>query len=140
MLGRIEHLTLVAREPDGMAAPGPVHDGRDVLRGDVRGRVHVRDEPDHGSARHAWQAREDVRVLRQAGVVERELAQLAHEQPRELELLLRARPLRLAVGGLRVDPRVAEQPLEDVLRELLGERARECRGLGRPASQARRAA
>ena len=67
---------------------------------------------------------EDRGAVRQLGV-EAELAKLLDEEPRELELLLRARPLRHAVGGLGVDPDVAEEPLEHVARELLRERARE---------------
>ena len=47
---------------------------------------------------------------------EPDLAELVDEQPREIELLLGARPLRDAVRPLRVDADVAQEPLEHVVR------------------------
>jgi len=63
----------------------------------------------------------------QLGVREADVAELVDEEARELELLLRARSGGDAVRGLRVDPDVAQEPLEDVARELFGQRARERR-------------
>ena len=82
------------------------------------------DESDDGSPVRARQAGEDRGALRQLRL-EPERTQLVEEETRQLQLLLRARPLRHAVGALRVDPDVAEEPLEHIGCELLGERARE---------------
>ena len=123
-LVRVEHLALVARKLDRRAVPVLVHDRRDAGARDVRRRVHVRDEPDRGSALDAGQAREHGGALGQLGV-DAELAELFEEQSGKIQLLLGARALRRAVRALRVDPGVAQEPLEGVGRELLRELAHE---------------
>ena len=87
-------------------------------------RVDVGDQTDDRCVGVSWHGREDVAVLGQLDVARAELAQLVREQPRELELLGRARIGLGAVGGLRVDPHVAEEAVERVGGELLRERAR----------------
>ena len=82
----------------------------------------MRDEPDHRRVRRARKRREDVAVLRQLDVVEADLAQLVGEEPREVELLGGARVARGALLRLRVDADVAEESLEHVRCQLLGER------------------
>ena len=79
---------------------------------DVRRRVDVRDQPDDGGSVRAREPGEDRRALGQLDVLEPELAQLLDEEPREVELLLGARTASSAIGRLRVDPDVAQEPLE----------------------------
>ena len=131
----IEDLARVARELDALSSPRPMDDRRDPGAGDVRRRVHVRDEADDGRAVLAGQAGEDRRAVVQLRVLEPERAKLLDEHAREVELLLRARSPADAVRALRVDLDVAQEAVEDVVRELGRERARE-----RRASQAVRAA
>src|SRR6266550_439813 len=64
---------------------------------------------------------EDVAVLGQLDVVEAELLQLVPEQARELELPLGARTRVGEVVGLGVDTDVAEEALEGVGLELVGQ-------------------
>ena len=135
-LRRVEHLPAVARELDRRAVPALVDERLDAGAHDVGRRVHVRDEPDHGCALDAGEPGEDGGAVVQLRVLEAEVVQLLDEHARQVELLLRARPLRLAVRALRVDLDVAEEPREHIGGELLGEGARE-RCLG--ASQAGRA-
>ncbi len=92
--------------------------------------------PIDGRVDRAGKRREHGVTVVQLGIDEPDLAELLDEQAREIELLLRARTLRDAIRGLRVHAHVAQEPLEDVPRELLRERARE----GRSRSQALRAA
>ena len=130
----------VAREHD-LAAVVVAPDLRiDARRGRVRARVDVRDEADGRAvvAADRLERREDVAVLGQLDVVEPEPAELVGEEPREVELLGRARiGLRRAIG-LRVDARIADEPVEDVLGELGGKR-RSVRGLhGRGVYEPRR--
>ena len=68
---------------------------------------------------------EDVPVLRELDLLQPDRAKLLDEEAREVELLLGARTRVHARLRLRVDPDVAEEPLEDVAREFLGQRARE---------------
>ena len=96
----------------------------------------MRDQPDDGRVGSSGERREDRVALVQLRVLQPDLAQLVDEKTGELELLLGARPRRRTVRALRVDPDVAQEPLEYVIRELLGERARERRS----RSQALRAA
>ena len=72
--------------------------------------------PITGAPARARQRREDVAVLGQLDVVEPELAQLVDEQAREVELLRGARVRRRVLVRLRVDPDVAQEPLEHVRR------------------------
>ena len=134
-LRRIEHLPRVARQRDRLASPRLVDDRRDAGADDVRRRVDVGDQPDHRRVDGAGQRREDREAFVQLRVGEPDLAELLDEQAREVELLLGARALSARGGRLRVDADVAEEPLEHVARELLGQRARE----GGPRSQALRA-
>ena len=133
-LGRIEHLPRVARQHDRLPVPGLVDDGRDTGAVHVRGGVHVRDEPDDGRVGRAGKRREDGVAGVQLGVGEPDLAQLLDEPTREVELLLGARTRFHPERALRVDPRIAHEPLEDVACQLLRQRARERRS----RSQARR--
>ena len=134
-----------AREHDLAAVVVPPDLRVDARRGRVRARVDVRDEADGRAvvAADRLERREDVAVLGQLDVGEPEPAELIGEEPREVELLGRARiGLRRAIG-LRVDARIANEPVEGVLGELGGER-RSVRGLhGRrvyePRVQTRRA-
>ena len=119
-----------AREHDLAAVVVPPDLRVDARRGRVRARVDVRDEADGRAvvAADRLERREDVAVLGQLDVGEPEPAELVGEEPREVELLGRARiGLRRAIG-LRVDARVANEPVEHVLGELRGER-RSVRGL-----------
>ena len=97
----------------------------------VLARVHVGDQA-HGRPGGSGQRGKDVPVLCQLDLVEAELAELPLEELAEVALLCRAR-VRVGVAvGLRIDVDIAQEPLEHVARELLGERARE----GRSRSQA----
>ena len=63
--------------------------GLDVFPGKVRRRVHVRDEAQAGRAlvpRRRGQVAVDIAGVRHLGVRHAQLAQLIHEQPREVEL------------------------------------------------------
>jgi hypothetical protein len=85
-------------------------------------------DPDARCVRHgAGKAGEDVAVLGELDVLQADLAQLRHQDPREVELLGAARVGRRRVVGHRVDDDVAEEAREDVLRELLRERTGEGR-------------
>ena len=134
--GGIENLPLVARKRDRHAVPRLVDDRRDAGADHVGRRVDMGDQPDDGSVDRARERGEDREALVELGVDESDLPELLHEQAREVELLLRARTLDDAIRPLRVHADVAEEPLEHVARELLGERARE----GSPSRQARRGA
>ena len=85
----------------------------------------MRDEPDDGRVRGPGERREDGVLVVQLGVLEADLSQLVDEQPREIELLLRARALGNSILALRVHADVAQEPLEDVIGQLLRERAGE---------------
>ena len=117
--------TGAAREHD-LAAVVVAPDLRvDARRGRVRARVDVRDEADGRAvvAADRLERREDVAVLGQLDVGEPEPAELVGEEPREVELLGRAR-----IGLRRRDPTAC--------RCARSERA----GRGRPRRARRRAA
>ena len=99
-----------------------VNDRGDAGARRLGGGVDMGDEPDHRRVRGARERREHVAVLRQLDVVEADLAKLVGEQPREIELLGGARVGRGALLRLRVDADVAEEALEHVGCQLLGER------------------
>ena len=116
---------VLGREPghELTAAVALVHLRLDALCRRVGAHVHVSAQADCGAGR-ARQRREDVAVPGQLDVVEADLAQLLGEEPREVELLRRAR-IRVGVGTLLrlgVDAYIPEEALEHVGRQLLGER------------------
>jgi hypothetical protein len=129
--GGIEHLAWISRQHDRLSPPRLVDDRRDARTGHVGRRVHVRDEPDDRVAR-AGQRREDGVPPVELRIGQPDLTQLIDEQAREVQLLRRARTLLDAVRRLRVDADVSQEALEDVARELLGQRGRE-RGARRQA-------
>ena len=118
----VDDLVLVTREHDPPAAVILVNDRIDAGAWRLGGGVDMGDEPDHRRVRGARKGREHVAVLRQLDVVEADLAKLAGEQPREIELLGGARIGRGALLRLRVDADVAEESLEHVGCQHLGER------------------
>ena len=92
----------------------------DLGSGLVRARVDVRDQADRRAAR-AGQRREHVAVLVDRGVLEPELSELACEELAEVALLRGARIRRRVVIGLRVDADVAQESVEDVVRQFGGD-------------------
>ena len=124
-VGRVEHLRRIARQRNRVAGPRAMDDRRDAGARGVGARVDVRDEADGRPVRdRARKGREDVAGLGQLDVREPELAELLDEQPGEVELLGSRRVGRRVELRLRVDHDVAQEALENVLAQLLGERAR----------------
>ena len=120
----IEHDSL-AGKLDHAAVVALVHLRVDARAGHVRRGVDVRDQPDRGRLLDARQRAVDVAVLVEAHVVEPDLLELVTEKPSEVELLLgRGRGID-AVRRLGVDPGVAEEAVEHVVRELRRERRQE---------------
>ena len=122
----VEHDARVTGELDPAAVVAAVHLRLDTGPGHVRGGVDVRDQPDRGRGLDAVERAVDVAVLVQPDVVEPNLLQLVAEQAGEVELLLgrgRSRDPGLRLG---VDANVAQEALENVVRELRRER----RGVG----------
>ncbi len=117
----IEDLAGIAGQLDQRAVPGAVHDRRDVRARHVGRRVDVRDEPDDRGTLLARQRCEHRRRVGQPRVFESQLDELLDEEPREIELLLRARPARSPVRRLRVDSDVAQEAPEHVVGELCGQ-------------------
>ena len=113
--------------PGSAIGPRPclVHDRRDAGSGDVGRRVDVRDEADDRAVHGARERGEDaVRLVRapsrpdRSPVARRRAGARARAASPCSAAPPRGRPLR-------VDPHVAQEPVEDVGGELLGERARE---------------
>jgi hypothetical protein len=82
----------------------------------------VRDQADRRRRVDSFERAVDVAVLVQADIVEADLLQLVAQQPRQVELLLRRRRRQRAGCRLGVDADVAEEALEDVVRQLGRER------------------
>ena len=122
---RIEHDARIAGQDDAAAVVGFVHLWVDAGPGHVRRRVDMRDQPDRGRRLDSVQRAVDVAVLVEPDVVEPDLLQLVAEHTAEVELLLGRR--RRVDSGLRlgVDADVAQEALEDVVRELGRERRHE---------------
>ena len=145
----VEDLGRVARKVDRLARPRAVDDRPDARPRRVGRGVDVRDQPDRRGVGHRpGQRREDVARLGQLGVLETERVELGDQEAREVELLLGGRVRRGVDGRLGVDRDVAEEPLEQLLAERLGERPRvawisqasRAGGAARPSSSVRRAA
>jgi hypothetical protein len=79
--GRIEDLSRITRQHDRVTSPRLVDDRRDVGADDVRGRVHVRDQPHHRGVDRSRESREHGVALVQLRVRQPQLAQLLDEQP-----------------------------------------------------------
>ena len=123
----VEHDARVAGKLDRTPVVRVVDLRVDAGAAHVRGRVDVRDQPDRGRLLDAGERAVDVAVLVEADVVEPDLLQLVPEEPGEVELLLgRGRGVDAGLR-LRVDPDVAKEALEDVVRELRRERRGEFR-------------
>ena len=122
---RIEHDARIAGQHDAAAVVALVHLRVDAGAGHVRRRVDMRDQPDRRRRLDAVERAVDVAVLVEPDVVEPDLLQLVAQHPREVELLLGRG--RAVDAGLRlgVDADVAQEALEDVVRELGRERRHE---------------
>ena len=143
---RVQDLGRIAWKRDRLAGPGAVHDWPDARARRVRGRVDVCDQTyRRRTGNRARDRREDVAGLGELDLGEPDRPELLDEQPREVELL-RGRGIRGRVQlRLGVDHHVAQETLEHLLGELLGERARVPRvsqrpraaGAARPSSRGR---
>ena len=103
------------------AVVGAVHDRLDARAGRVRARVDVRDQADRPGPSPA-QRRGDVAVVVERGVVEADRQQLLHEHARRGRAARRARALLAVALGLGVDADVAQEALQQVGGEGLGQR------------------
>ena len=120
-VGRVEHRA-AARELDPRAVVVAVHDRLDAGARRVGRDVDVGDQPDRvRRAVGGRQRRHHVAVVVERGVLEADRPQLLDEHPGEVQLAGRARALLAAAGRLRVDADVAQEAVEDVGGELLGE-------------------
>ncbi len=131
----IERLPRIAREHDRLSLPRLVDDRRDARAGHVGGRVDMGDEPDDRCLDVAGKRREH-RVPSFSSASDSPISWSSATSMRERSscfwVLGRS---ATAIRRLRVHADVPQEPLEDVFRELLGQRAR----IRRSRSQAVRA-
>ena len=131
----IEHLSRIARELDRLAAPAPRGRSATTPAPTTSGVVSTcAMSPTAGAATVPGKRREDRSAVRSARASERPISRSSSTSIRERSSCFSVLGRSLdAVRRLRVDADVAEEALEHVVCELLGERARE-RGSSRQAA------